>query len=115
MMWIIFIGFRDMNDFVNPGICRNDFKFTCRGAAEAIADLPYKKPTFGNQPVLFPIQGCYFQEQPEKFLKSVHKKLFIKYYLFLFISYSVILCSISAVSRHNIGSHLTTFLVQCLP
>ena len=21
------------------------------------------------------VQGCYFQEQPEKFLKSVHKKL----------------------------------------
>ena len=29
----------------------------------------YKKPSFGNQPVLFLIQGCYFQEQPEKFLK----------------------------------------------
>ena len=39
-IWIIFIGFRDMNDFVNLGICKHDSKFTCRGAAEAIADLP---------------------------------------------------------------------------
>ena len=30
-IWIIFIGFRDMNDFVNLGICKHDFKFTCRG------------------------------------------------------------------------------------
>ena len=44
----------------------------------------YKKPSFGNQPVLLLIQGCYFQEQPEKFLKSVHKKHLIKYFLFLF-------------------------------
>ena len=29
-----------MNDFVTVGICKHDFKFTCRGAAEAIADLP---------------------------------------------------------------------------
>ena len=39
-IWIIFIDFRDMNDFVNLSICKHDFKFTCRGAAEAIADLP---------------------------------------------------------------------------
>ena len=39
-IWIIFIGFRDMNDFVDLGICKHDFKFTCWGAAEAIADLP---------------------------------------------------------------------------
>ena len=37
---IIIIGFRDMNDFVNIGIWKHDSKFTCRGAAEAIADLP---------------------------------------------------------------------------
>ena len=30
------------------------------------------------------LQGCYVQEQPEKFLKSVHKKLLVTYFLFLF-------------------------------
>ena len=30
-IWIILIGFRDTNDFVNPGICKHEFKFTCRG------------------------------------------------------------------------------------
>ena len=28
--WIILIGFRDTNDFVNSGICKHEFKFTCR-------------------------------------------------------------------------------------
>ena len=31
--------------FVNVGICKHDFKFTCPAAAEVIADLPYKKVT----------------------------------------------------------------------
>ena len=35
-IWIIFIGFRDMNDFMNLGICKHDFKFTSQGASEAI-------------------------------------------------------------------------------
>ena len=39
-IWIIFIGFWDMNNFGNLSICKHDFKFTSRGAAEAIADLP---------------------------------------------------------------------------
>ena len=30
-IWIILIGFRDTNDFVNPGICKHEFKFTCSG------------------------------------------------------------------------------------
>ena len=30
-IWIILIGFRDTNDFVNLGICKHEFKFTCRG------------------------------------------------------------------------------------
>ena len=30
-IWIILIGFRDTNDFVNLDICKHDFKFTCRG------------------------------------------------------------------------------------
>ena len=30
-IWVILIGFRDTNDFVNPGICKHEFKFTCRG------------------------------------------------------------------------------------
>ena len=38
-IWIILIGFQDMKDFVNLGICKHDFKFTCQGAVEAIADL----------------------------------------------------------------------------
>ena len=25
------MGFKDTNDFVNLGICKHDFKFTCRG------------------------------------------------------------------------------------
>ena len=29
-IWIILIGFRDTNDFVNLGICKHEFKFTCR-------------------------------------------------------------------------------------
>ena len=29
--WIIFIGFPDTNDFVNVGICKCEFKFTCHG------------------------------------------------------------------------------------
>ena len=30
-IWIILIGFRDTNDFVNLGICKHEFKFTCHG------------------------------------------------------------------------------------
>ena len=30
-IWIIVIRFRDTNDFVNLGICKHEFKFTCRG------------------------------------------------------------------------------------
>ena len=30
-IWIILIGFRDTNDFVDLGICKHEFKFTCRG------------------------------------------------------------------------------------
>ena len=30
-IWIILLGFRDTNDFVNLGICKHEFKFTCRG------------------------------------------------------------------------------------
>ena len=30
-IWIILIGFRDTNDFVNPGICKHEFKLTCSG------------------------------------------------------------------------------------
>ena len=29
-IWIILIGFRDTNDFLNLGICKHEFKFTCR-------------------------------------------------------------------------------------
>ena len=30
-IWIILIGFRDMNDLVNRSICKHEFKFTFRG------------------------------------------------------------------------------------
>ena len=30
-IWIILIGFGDTNDLVNLGICKHEFKFTCRG------------------------------------------------------------------------------------
>ena len=30
-IWIILLGFRDTNDFVNLGICKHEIKFTCRG------------------------------------------------------------------------------------
>ena len=30
-IWIVLIGFRDTNDFVNLGICKHEFTFTCRG------------------------------------------------------------------------------------
>ena len=30
-IWIILIGFRDTNYFMNFGICKHEFKFTCRG------------------------------------------------------------------------------------
>ena len=29
--WINLLDFRDTNDFVNFGICKHEFKFTCRG------------------------------------------------------------------------------------
>ena len=29
--WIILICFRDTSDYVNLGICKHEFKFTCRG------------------------------------------------------------------------------------
>ena len=29
-IWIIMIGFRDTNDFLNLVICKHEFKFTCR-------------------------------------------------------------------------------------
>ena len=29
-IWIILLGFRDTNDFVNLGICKHEIKFTCR-------------------------------------------------------------------------------------
>ena len=52
-----------------------------------------------------------------KFLKSVHKKLFIKYFLFLCLSCSVTLHSISAVSRYNRQSshHFLSTLSVCVP
>ena len=36
----------------------------------------YKKPIFENHPVLFLIQGCHFQKQPEMFLNLKDKKHF---------------------------------------
>ena len=30
-IWITLIGFRDTIEFVNLGICKHEFKFTCRG------------------------------------------------------------------------------------
>ena len=30
-IWIVLIGFRDTNCFMNLGICEHEFKFTCRG------------------------------------------------------------------------------------
>ena len=35
-IWIILIGFRDTNDFANPGICN----MSSNSPAVAIADLP---------------------------------------------------------------------------
>ena len=40
-IWIILIGFRDTNDFVNPGICKHEFKFTCRGFSRFTLTLSY--------------------------------------------------------------------------
>ena len=71
-MSIIFIGFRDMNDSVNLGICKHDFKFTCRGAAEAIADLPSGGSltcSFNGKHILklIPLGSCqYVSTIPEK-------------------------------------------------
>ena len=33
-IWIIWIGFRDMNNFVTLSICRHEFKYTCLGYCE---------------------------------------------------------------------------------
>ena len=38
-IWIILIGSRDTNDFVNPSICKHEFKFTCRGYCRFILKL----------------------------------------------------------------------------
>ena len=59
-IWIILLGFRDTNDFVNLGtglgICKHEFKFTCRGYCRFIlrrlrSDL--LNPKFGRQNQLF--------------------------------------------------------------
>ena len=39
-IWIILIGFRDTNDFVNLGICKHEFKFTCRGYCRFTLKFP---------------------------------------------------------------------------
>ena len=38
-IWIILIGSRDTNDFLNPSICKHEFKFTCRGYCRFILKL----------------------------------------------------------------------------
>ena len=45
-----------------------------------------EKSIFENQPVLFLIQCCYFQEPPEMFLNLIDKKLFDNgCFIFLFL------------------------------
>ena len=52
------------------------------------------KPFFESQPVLFLIQGFYFQKEPKMFLNLIDKKLFdTQYFLFLALSYCIILYS----------------------
>ena len=50
-VWIILTGFRDTNDFVNLGICKHEFKFTCRGYCRftlIIALTPYGELSDGE-------------------------------------------------------------------
>ena len=47
-IWIILIGFRDTNDFLNLSICKHEFKFTCRGYCRftyLVSYWTYKKLT----------------------------------------------------------------------
>ena len=59
-IWIILIGFRDTNDFVNLGICKHEFKFTCRGycrftlRAKKIGEL--KTSVVEDKPVLHTVE-----------------------------------------------------------
>ena len=41
------IGFRDTNDFVNLGICKHEFKFTCRGYCKfTVSGVPVRNTGF---------------------------------------------------------------------
>ena len=40
-IWIILIGFRDTNDFVNLGICKHEVKFACSGYCRFTLTLSY--------------------------------------------------------------------------
>ena len=78
-----------------------DVEFASR-KQKCFASFPFAHPCN----IVINIDSNCFRDNVSLFapaFRSVHncKKLFIKYYLFLFFSCSVILYSISAVSRHN--------------
>ena len=70
-IWIILIGFRDTNDFVNIGICKHEFKFNCRGYCRftLISSNKTDRPTIENlqrlpRATLFqPDLACFRDEQ----------------------------------------------------
>ena len=67
-IWIILIGFRDTNDFVNLGVCKHEFKFTCRGYCRFTLRFNVSRSFVTmatNLPSCFSIQ---FLEQLLKFL-----------------------------------------------
>ena len=52
-IWIILIGFRDTNDFVNLGICKHEVKFACRGYCRFTLTLSYPGGRAKYTPLLF--------------------------------------------------------------
>ena len=59
-IWIISIGFRDTDDFVNYGICRHEFIFTCRSYSRLV---PFTNliTAFPDDLLLSPLnQECFY-------------------------------------------------------
>ena len=63
-IWIILIGFRDTNDFVNPGTCKYEFKFTCRGCFRFTLSYIYieGKREQNKREARLPYYGALFSE-----------------------------------------------------
>ena len=52
-IWIILIVFRDANDFLNLGICKHEFKFTCPNYCRFTLRVNLDKCIFSAKELVF--------------------------------------------------------------